>query len=74
MPSRHRSPFRPFVPFSSPVLQVLYERFIAETRTDPGDFALKDQLIQVMDRVQVRWGPYGNSAEPTTVFSQKICR
>jgi hypothetical protein len=61
------------------VLTVLYDRYTAETRTDRGDFArkialIRSQLDQVLDRVQVRWGPQGNSAEPATVFSCKLSR
>lgn len=61
------------------VLQVLHDRYTAETRGDKGDFALKiarikNQLDEVLSRVQVRWGPMGNSASPSTVFSCKITR
>jgi len=61
------------------VLSVLLDRYMAETRTDRGDWSMKiglvrSQLDQILDRVQVRWGPYGNSAEPSTVFSCKISR
>jgi hypothetical protein len=61
------------------VLTVLYDRYTAESRSDSGDFARKieligSQLAEVLDRVQVRWGPFGNSAEPSTVFSCKISR
>ena len=61
------------------VLTVLLERYIAESRTDKGDFArkvglIKSQLAEVLDRVQVRWGPFGNSAPPSTLFSCKISR
>jgi hypothetical protein len=61
------------------VLTVLKDRYTAEVRADRGDWALKinlirSQLDQVLDRVQVRWGPTGNSAEPATVFSCKISR
>ena len=61
------------------VLTVLKERYAAETRTERGDFAIKANSIsraldEVLDRVQVRWGPYGNSAEPSTVFGCKITR
>jgi hypothetical protein len=61
------------------VLSVLYDRYTAEARTDRGDFArkitlVKSQLEQVLSRVQVRWGPFGNSAEPATVFSCKLSR
>jgi hypothetical protein len=61
------------------VLTVLYDRYTSETRTDRGDFAIKiqrirQQLDDVMARVQVRWGPFGNSAEPSTLFSCKLSR
>jgi hypothetical protein len=61
------------------VLTVLYDRYTAETRTDHGDFALKikricQQLDDVVARVQVRWGPIGNSAEPSTIFNCKLSR
>jgi hypothetical protein len=61
------------------VLAVLYDRYTAEARTDRGDFArkitlIKSQLEQVLSRVQIRWGPFGNSAEPSTKFSCKISR
>ena len=61
------------------VLSVLLDRYMQETRTDKGDFArkvslIKTQLQVVLDRVQVRWGPFGNSAEPSTLFSTKLSR
>ena len=61
------------------VLTVLFERYSQEARGDKGDFArkvgyTKAALEQVLDRVQVRWGPQGNSAEPTTLFSCKVSR
>jgi hypothetical protein len=61
------------------VLTVLYDRYTAETRSDHGDFALKikrscQQLDDVIARVQVRWGPMGNSEEPSTIFSCKLSR
>jgi hypothetical protein len=61
------------------VLMVLQQRYIAETRSDRGDFARKiglitSQLSAVLDRVQVRWGPFGNSAEASTLFSCKLSR
>ncbi len=61
------------------ILTVLKQRYRAETRTERGDFALKANSISaeldpVIDQLQIRWGPYGNSAEPSTVFSCKICR
>ena len=61
------------------VLTVLYDRYTAENRSDRGDWQrkmghIRNQRDEVADRVQVRWGPYGNSAEPSTVFSCKISR
>ena len=61
------------------VLSVLVDRYTAEVRSERGDFALKlkrcqRQLDDVLSRVQVRWGPQGNGAEPTTLFSCKLSR
>jgi hypothetical protein len=61
------------------VYSVLVERYSQETRTDRGDFEKKvvrfrQKLDDAIARVQVRWGPFGNSAEPSTVFSTKLCR
>jgi hypothetical protein len=61
------------------VLSVLYDRYTAELRSDRGDWVrkmghIRNQRDEIIDRVQVRWGPYGNSAEPSTVFSCKISR
>jgi hypothetical protein len=61
------------------VLSVLYDRYTAELRSDRGDWLrkmghMKNQKTEIIDRVQVRWGPYGNSASPTTIFSCKISR
>jgi len=61
------------------VLTVLYDRYTAELRSDRGDWQRKMGHIrnlrdEVLDRVQVRWGPYGNSSEPSTIFNCKISR
>jgi hypothetical protein len=61
------------------VLSVLYDRYTAELRSDRGDWVrkmghIKNKRDEIIDRVQVRWGPYGNSAEPSTVFSCKLSR
>jgi hypothetical protein len=61
------------------VLSVLKDRYTAEVRVERGDWSYKinlvrSQLDQVLDRVQVRWGPFGNSAEPSTIFNCKISR
>lgn len=61
------------------VLSVLKERYIQEARGDKGDWARKVNLIrseldEVLARVQVRWGPYGNSAQPSTLFNCRLSR
>jgi hypothetical protein len=62
------------------VLTVLYDRYTAELRSDRGDWQRKMGHIrnlreEVAGRVQVRWGPYGNSAEPANcAFGQRLSR
>jgi hypothetical protein len=61
------------------VLQVLLARYVVEARGDKGDFPrkialTKSDLDDVLDRVQVRWGPLGNSEPPTTLFDCRISR
>lgn len=61
------------------VYSVLLERYTQETRTERGDFEKKvvrfrQKLDDALARVQVRWGPFGNSAEPSTLFSCKLSR
>jgi hypothetical protein len=61
------------------VLTVLYDRYTAELRSDRGDWVRKMGHIrtlrdEIAGRVQVRWGPFGNSAEPATIFSCKVSR
>jgi len=61
------------------ILTVLKDRYTAEARTERGDWsykinAIRSQLDQVLDRVQVRWGVFGNSAEASTIFNCKISR
>jgi hypothetical protein len=61
------------------VLSVLVARYTQEARGDKGDFPrkleqIKVELDQVLDRVQVRWGPFGNAEEPSTLFSCKLSR
>jgi len=61
------------------VLTVLKDRYTAEVRVERGDWSYKinlirSQLDQVLDRVQVRWGTFGNSAEPSTIFNCKLSR
>ncbi|MGP0063530.1 MAG: hypothetical protein ACLQGP_08030 [Isosphaeraceae bacterium] len=61
------------------VLSVLYDRYTQENRDKQGDFEnkirrIRQQLDDVLARVQVRWGPFGNSAEPSTLFGCKLSR
>ncbi len=61
------------------VLMVLFDRYTQESRGQKGDFETKidrvrQQLDDVLARVQVRWGPFGNSAEPSTLFGCKVSR
>jgi hypothetical protein len=61
------------------VLSVLYDRYTQENRAEQGDFQnkvgrIRQQLEDVLARVQVRWGPFGNSAEPSTLFGCKLSR
>lgn len=61
------------------VLQALLKAYQAEARTEKGDWAMKISRVsreyqEVLDRVQIRWGPWGNSQEPTSLFSLRISR
>ena len=61
------------------VLSVLLSRYTQEARSEKGDWARKITLIQaeldqVLERSPSSLGPYGNSAEPSTLFSCKISR
>jgi hypothetical protein len=61
------------------VYTVLLERYTQETRTERGDFEKKvvrfrQKLDDAMARVQIRFGPFGNSAEPATLFGCKLSR
>jgi hypothetical protein len=61
------------------VYSVLLERYTQETRTERGDFEKKvvrfrQKLDDALARVQVRWGPFGNSAEPSTLFGCRLSR
>jgi hypothetical protein len=61
------------------VLSVLLSRYTQEARGDRGDFPrkitqIKSELQGVLDRVQVRWGPQGNSEPPVTIFSCRLLR
>lgn len=61
------------------VLTVLAERYLAETRSERGDFKLKADsyaraLVDVQSRLNVRWGSTGQEPAPTTIFSTRIVR
>jgi hypothetical protein len=61
------------------VLSVLAQRYASETRGRDGDFALKlslvkQELSEVLARLQVRWGPGGDAQPPSTHFSTRIVR
>lgn len=61
------------------VYSVLLERYTQETRSERGDFDKKvarfrQKLDDALSRVQVRWGPLGNSAAPATLFGCKLSR
>jgi hypothetical protein len=61
------------------VLHVLVDRYTAETRTKQGDFEVKRMRFEreykeLFARMQVKWGPYGNSNPPVDVFSTKMSR
>ncbi len=61
------------------VLQVLLKAYRAEVRDDKGDWALKitrteREYSEVLDRVQIRWGIFGTSAPPSTIFNCKLSR
>jgi hypothetical protein len=61
------------------VLTVLVQRYAAETRDSQGDFALKlaqvrQELADVLARLQLRWGPGGSDVQSTNWFTTRIVR
>lgn len=59
----------------------LADAYAMETRdeSNAGDFARKAKLAAArrdaaIERIQVRWGPLGNSSPPTDIFAARICR
>ena len=64
---------------SACVLSVLAQRYAAEARGRDGDFPLKlatvkQELSDVLGRLQVRWGQGGQLQPPSTHFSTRIVR
>jgi hypothetical protein len=61
------------------VLTVLAQRYAAETRSTQGDFALKltqvrQDLAEVLARLQLRWGCGGGDSHSTNWFSTRLVR
>jgi len=61
------------------VLSVLAQRYASETRVRDGDFSLKltsvkQELSEVLGRLQIRWGLVGDSQPPSTHFSTRLVR
>ena len=61
------------------VLTVLLDRYTQENRSTKGDFnekigRIRQQLDDVIARIQVQFGPWGNSASPATTFGCKVSR
>jgi hypothetical protein len=61
------------------VLSVLAQRYAAETRGNQGDFALKlaqikQELTEVLARIQLRWGTSGADCNSTNWFTTRIVR
>ena len=61
------------------VLTVLSQRYTSETRGQQGDFALKlteakQELAEVLARLQLRWGTDGSDTQSTNWFSTRIVR
>ncbi len=61
------------------VLSVLVQRYAAETRGAQGDFALKlqqvkQELSEVLARLELRWGASGSDRESSSLFSTRIVR
>lgn len=61
------------------VLTVLLRRYVAENRTERGDFPMKigeikQALEEVRSRLSIRWGPDGTDPAPSTIFSGRVSR
>lgn len=61
------------------VLTVLYRSYVNQARTEKGDWAQKvdryrQDLDEALAKATLRWGPTGNTQQPTTRFSTKLSR
>jgi hypothetical protein len=61
------------------VVSVLAQRYAAETRGRDGDFPIKltlvkQELSDVLARLQIRWGLGGDAQPPSTQFSTRLVR
>ena len=61
------------------MLTVLLRQYTVDARTSDGDFPLKiKEIKQVLDaalsRLQVKWGPRGDSQTPSSVFGMRLVR
>lgn len=64
---------------SACVLAVLAQRYASESRSRDGDFPLKSSLVKqdlsdVLARLQIRWGPSGTSQPSSSLFSTRLVR
>lgn len=61
------------------MLTVLLRQYTVDARTSDGDFPLKIREIKqaldaALSRLQVRWGPRGDSSAPSSVFGMRVVR
>lgn len=61
------------------MLTVLLRQYTVDARTSDGDFPLKIREIKqtldaVLARLQVKWGPRGDSQAPSSVFGMRLIR
>ncbi|WP_422932045.1 hypothetical protein [Singulisphaera sp. PoT] len=61
------------------ILTVLHRQYLSETRTDQGDWKLKLAAVKVelddaIDRINLKWGPLGQASPPVGRLSKKISR
>lgn len=61
------------------MLTVLLRQYTVDARTSDGDFPLKIREIKValdaaLSRLQLKWGPRGDSGQPASVFGMRMVR